>query len=182
MKRFFDAALSGCIPVVITFPASDCNPHKSFFREGWPGYNETYPFPSSIDYTQFVVQLDNLDDMVPTLESLIENKTKITEMQLALSKAANKFVYGLGNELAVGGDAFDALLGDLESYISQLGRGSSSREQSFEFCPGCVWSYSMTCGARLQHIVSRYHENEQSVKKALMNDFSQCRTSSCNRQ
>jgi hypothetical protein len=60
---------------VIAFPSGGCNPHRSWFRKNWLGYNYTHTFPSSIDYSEFVVELNGINEMVPTLESLRENKT-----------------------------------------------------------------------------------------------------------
>lgn len=182
-KRFFDALISGCIPVVVAFPASDCNPHKSWFRKGWPGYNDTYPFSSSIDYSQFVVQLNSVNDMLPTLESLLVNKSKIYDMQMAIARVAPKLVYGLGNEMMSGGDAFYSLLSELERYLLHL-RDNSSDTQTFgQFCPSCIWAHGtkQTCSTRVQYLVNSYRMSEATAIAATTREFSQCRSSSnCN--
>ena len=119
-KRFFDVALSGCLPVVVAFPSSGNNSHHSWFSAGSLGYNDTYPFASSINYSEFVVQLERVDDMVPTLESLLNDKAKIQKMQAALGSEARKFVYGLGDDFMQHGDAFDTLLRELEHYVHRF--------------------------------------------------------------
>jgi hypothetical protein len=130
-KRFFDVVLSGCIPVVLSFESKDNNPHKSWFGAGSLGYNYTYPFAYSefmhskeekerlglVDYNDFVVQVNTIDEIVPTIESLLNDKTRIQNMQTALGKAAQKFAWGLGDEMLARGDAFDHILLRLEEYV-----------------------------------------------------------------
>lgn len=119
-QRFYDVILAGCIPVVVAFPSIGNNPHRSWWRPNWLGYNITHPFASSIDYSEFVVELDKIDDIVPTLEALIQNKTKIQQMQSALGKAAPKFVYGLDDDIDYPNDAFGEILRELGEYVSGL--------------------------------------------------------------
>ena len=117
-KRFFDVALSGCLPVVVASTSSDGNQHRSWFQPNHLGHDIAHPFADVIDYSEFVVELDSLDDIVPTLELLLEDKVKLQKMQAALGRAAPKFVYGLGDDMFVPGDAFDEILRRLEEYVS----------------------------------------------------------------
>ena len=130
-KRFFDVVLSGCLPVVVGFESKGNNPHRSWFKQGALGHNISHPFAYSkfsgipkhrgslVDYDEFVVELKNIDDLVPTLESLLQDKAQIRKMQTALGRIAQNFVYGLGEDFMASGDAFDALLGKLEDYVAQ---------------------------------------------------------------
>lgn len=119
-KRFYDVILAGCLPVVVAFPSRGDNPHRSWWRPNWLGYDITHPFPSYIDYSEFVVQLDTIEDIVPTLSALIQDKAKIQKMQRALGKAAPKLVYGLDDDFDAPGDAFDGILRELEDYVAGL--------------------------------------------------------------
>lgn len=119
-KRFFDVVLSGCLPVVLSHESRDDNPHASWFEKGGFGYDITHPFSSIINYTDFVVEVDNVDNLVSTLEQLLQDKDKIRRMQTAMGKVAPKFVYGLGEDFNVPGDAFDEVLGQLEEYLAQF--------------------------------------------------------------
>ena len=132
-KRFYDVLSAGCIPVVIASTSRDNNPHKSWFMEGALGYNVTHPFAYSkyihtledkerlglIDYSEFVVEVDSVNSIVPTIESLLKNDMEaIVAMQTAIGKVAKKFVYGLDDEMYTSGDAFDSILLQLEEYHS----------------------------------------------------------------
>jgi hypothetical protein len=130
-KRFFDVVLSGCLPVVVAFQSKGSKPHRSWFKQGFPGYNVTHPFAYSqvagipktrgtpVNYNEFVIELDSVDDLVPKLESLLRNKAQIQKMQSAMGRIAHNFAYGLGEDFTVS-DAFDALLGKLEDYVAHL--------------------------------------------------------------
>ena len=53
------------------------------------------------DYNQdFIVQVwDGEHNMIPTLEKIMRNKTKLHAMQRALGRHAHKLVYGLGDDM-----------------------------------------------------------------------------------
>jgi len=119
-KRFFDVVLSGCLPVVVAFPAAGGNPHHSWFKNNTLGYNFTHPFSSMIRYSEFVVQIDDLGDIVSTLHQLLKDPVTIRRMQTALGKVVSKFSYGLGRDFMAPGDAFDTLLLSLEDYVKHL--------------------------------------------------------------
>lgn len=125
-KRFYDVALSGCLPVVLTTPARDFQETKcnSWYSWSAPSYVDTHAFARggrtkrrgmSIDYRDFVVEVSGgPKNLIPTLEKLMKDKKKLHAMQEALGRNARKFVYGLGEDMYAEGDAFDELLGRLE--------------------------------------------------------------------
>jgi len=122
--------------------------------------------------------IESVNEMVPTLHSLLENKTKINAMQSVLSRAVLKLVYGLGEEFMASGDAFDEMLGELERYISQLDkRRTPGGRKFYKFCSDCIWSGMTTCAGRVQFIVDTYGETDRtSITEKLVAQKPQCRT------
>jgi len=127
-KRFYDVSLSGCLPVVVTTPAWDFKKTKCNSWWSWsaPNYVETHAFARggrtkrrgmSIDYRDFVVEVNGVKNIIPTLEKILKDKKKLHAMQEALGRNARKMVYGLGEDMYAEGDAFDELLGRLEMYV-----------------------------------------------------------------
>ena len=91
-KSFYDAILSGCIPVL--------------FQKG-----VRYPYEDTLNYTNFVVFVDLADAMdkdgnIVDLLRTIPQST-ITKMQETLSYVAQYFQYGVYSD---GEDAFTMLL------------------------------------------------------------------------
>lgn len=180
-KRFFDVALSGCLPVVLTFPTGeDISRGRSWFKRGWPGYKDTYPFPASIDYSEFVVEIENIDELVPKLESLLANKSQIQVMQSALRRVAPKFVYGLGDEFMVPGDAFDSLLKELEHYILHLGDekqqpAAKDKTTHLDYCHECLFAAGITCAARLNFVLQKYGGDQQEAIRDIIQNQPHCK-------
>ena len=98
---------------------------------GAPPYDVTHPFAfvgggrkrrgASIEYGEFVVEVEGVANMIPTLEKLLSSgREKLRKMQTAMGRAARRLVYGLGDELKVPGDAFDELLGRLEMHVGLI--------------------------------------------------------------
>ena len=168
--------------MVFTFATGgDTSRGQSWFRRGWPGYKDTYPFSSSIDYSQFVVELESVNDMVPKLGSLIADRLLIERMQSALGRVAQKIVYGLGDEFTAPGDAFDSLLKELEDYISnphdeeKQQPAASNRSTEADFCHNCLWTGSMTCTARLNYMIQKYGSDRQEAIEGMVVQSPQCK-------
>ena len=177
-QRFFDVTLSGCLSVVFAFPTDgDTSRGRSWFKDGWPGYKDTYPYSSSIDYSEFVVEIENITELVPTIETLLADKTRIQQMQSALGRVAQKFVYGLGDEFSVSGDAFDSLLTELEYYLSHLGDRDEQPavKDIIDFCEVCLWANSLTCNARANYLMHNYKLNREDDINGTLKGSPQCR-------
>eukprot|EP00584_Thalassiosira_punctigera_P024351 CAMPEP_0172574100 /NCGR_PEP_ID=MMETSP1067-20121228/136531_1 /TAXON_ID=265564 ORGANISM="Thalassiosira punctigera, Strain Tpunct2005C2" /NCGR_SAMPLE_ID=MMETSP1067 /ASSEMBLY_ACC=CAM_ASM_000444 /LENGTH=560 /DNA_ID=CAMNT_0013366723 /DNA_START=93 /DNA_END=1775 /DNA_ORIENTATION=+ len=129
-KRFFDAILSGCIPVVMahrraknrrTGEYEPCE--TSYFSPGAPlsmvypwargSFGERHP-DMGVDYSQLVVEIDAVDcgvDCIPkTLEKLMEDPVALRQKQYSLARYARLFSYGMGDDALRPVDAMSALL------------------------------------------------------------------------
>ena len=106
-KRFFDAILSGCIPVVITHRFGKSNNETSYFAPNVPlSYYLPYAKGSffgepdmGIDYSELVVEIDakcGIKCIKPALEDLIVKKpNELRRKQLAIVKIGRLLTYGL---------------------------------------------------------------------------------------
>ena len=149
-KRFFDVALSGCLPVVLVSPSQDsCRTNcYSWFKTNGLSWSETHPFASngpqlqkgfSVNYQEFVVEVfGGAANLLPTLEALMRNKTKLRAMQQALGKYARALVYGLGKDMHAEGDAFDQILGQLQDHLDRRKCGFRPRPTVCNANLGCV--------------------------------------------
>jgi hypothetical protein len=125
-KRFFDAILSGCLPVVLTYRFhSESDPDgvnlTSYFGPNVPLKNYL-PFAKGsfegepdmgIDYSQLVVEVDGacgLACMKPTLEALMKNPEELRRKQKAVARYARLFSVGLEDNAWKYVDAVTALL------------------------------------------------------------------------
>ena len=126
-KRFFDVALSGCLPVVIA-SASSVSGQDSWWSPGAEPWYLTHPFAKRnsseqdrdhfVDYQSFVVTVrEGHMNIVKTLEDLMKTPDTIKEMQVALAAAAPMLSYSVGGGV---GDAFDTMLGHVEEYLDTL--------------------------------------------------------------
>ena len=93
-RRFFDAILTGCIPVVVAYP-SYVRGKVSWYAYSGPPWYQTVPFPYSIDYSKFVVEVPvKIFEEGGTLQFLDEiSAERVTAMQQVLFEVAPKFGY-----------------------------------------------------------------------------------------
>jgi len=134
-KRFFDAIMSGCIPVVISFPATTDPGSPAWWKNSY--VNQTlsirvsYPFPKGffagsrglgIDYPSLVVETCGLECIKPTLERVIANETELLRLRQNLRRHASLFSYGLEANSHRFFDAFALVLTQLGHYLQRLTR------------------------------------------------------------
>lgn len=137
-KRFFDAILNGCIPVVLKFDTPNLVGGKSWFLpEGESGelasVQQTYPFARGvfgdqydveINYESFVVEIpidvnkqENVSGIMKTMELILANPTELRKRQLAMMKYALGFTYGMGQDAHQYDDAFAHILKAIRYYL-----------------------------------------------------------------
>lgn len=130
-KRFFDSILSGCIPVVLTYPAKGDRHHVSHFAKDTESTRVTYPYSRDIffktpsmglRYEDFIVEVDGEcgpSCILPTLEKLLtRNMTEVEKKFQTLQRVASLFSYGMRKDNAlVYGDAVSAILVQARHYI-----------------------------------------------------------------
>ena len=107
-KRFFDALLGGCIPVVIAYSNSKEPPYPSWFAPGADSIHRTYPFAKGtfadwddmgIDYNDLVVTVNGtcgIACLFPTLEGLLLHQTDVVRRkQRNVARLARLLAYGM---------------------------------------------------------------------------------------
>ena len=131
-KRFFDVLMSGCIPVVVSYPDSDEPTWPSWFKPQSCSIRRSYPYSvgtfygdikAGINFMDFVVQVNGtcgLKCMKSTLEELMNQPLEVTRMRMGLRKYAHLFSYGIGNASSESVDAFSALLVTIRHYLASL--------------------------------------------------------------
>lgn len=139
-KRFFDALLSGCIPVVMAH----------YFREGTsyfaPGVENrrVYPwakgsfgekFPEmGVDYSKLVVEINETDcgamDCLPgKLEKWLNDPEALRQKQLDIAKYARLFSYGMQQNAFTYADAMSALLVRARHYVIHEAVSSTTKSE-----------------------------------------------------
>jgi hypothetical protein len=137
-KRFFDALISGCIPVVLKFDTPNLPGGKSWFLpEGESGelasVQQAYPFAKGafggktdieIDYESFVLEVpidvksqDNVSGVVKSMEAILSDPFELRRRQLAMMKSALSFTYGMGKDAHQHDDAFSRILKTVRYYL-----------------------------------------------------------------
>jgi hypothetical protein len=149
-RRFFDVMACGCLPVVMSYKLSlphtqkdnmsgiqkdmqnNWTEHHSWFvpehafeiGDTW-SVRESYPYLEHIDYRGFTVEVegnltvhDDLSHVAHTLEEL--SKSALHQKQVAMSKAAVSFLYGVGPDAHRYEDAFAHLIRSLRTYLDDL--------------------------------------------------------------
>lgn len=130
-KRFFDVVLMGCIPVVLAFATEqpNCPSNTSWHQPGGQPIENSYPWirgsnnthpEDEIDYREFVVEVDGVENVRSTIEGLMRNYTEIRRRQLALMRYAPYFSYGVGDDAHRYPDAFSKILESLKYYADSL--------------------------------------------------------------
>ena len=134
-KRFFDAILSGCIPVVMAHYWKEGNDERnstSYFApatgttlsEVYPwakgSFGEKYP-DMGIDYSQLVIEINEQDcgmDCLPnTLERWLKDPIALREKQKVLAKFAPLFSFGMKDNAFNHVDAMSALMIRARHYV-----------------------------------------------------------------
>jgi len=122
-KRFFDAIVNGCLPVVLEYQ-SFVPGHTSHFCPGADPIELVYPFAvggflgpyfnnMGIDYSQFVVTVDGtcgVSCIPTTLESLMKNSTALQKKQQSMARYAQLLTYGMEQNMLQYPDAVSAIL------------------------------------------------------------------------
>lgn len=133
-KRFFDAILSGCIPVVFShhflqneqdemYSTSYFSPHSGTTSRVYPwakgSFGDKYP-EMGIEYSKLVIEIEetalgeticDVKCMVKTLEILLtKDPAALKEKQNTIARYARLFSYGLQHNAFQYVDAMSALL------------------------------------------------------------------------
>ena len=121
-KRFFDALLSGCIPVLFKYSAND-GKEITYAGEGEADNRAFYPFAQGtfpgmprmgLNYSELVVELElgNISSAFSLLDELIRNKMDqvIRPKQKEIARSANLFTYGLGKDALLAPNTIVGLL------------------------------------------------------------------------
>jgi len=125
-KRFFDALLSDCIPVVFRFPSNDGTSH-SFWPRG-PTWNKTLPFanieiPGAIDYNRAILQL-RVDQMPNLLQILHDEPAESIKARLDyIAAIRGKLLYDFNGTQQ---DAFSNMLREVKHKAAILSRLAKS--------------------------------------------------------
>ena len=131
-KRFFDVILMGCIPVVLSFPTHvNGKPDaRSWHQPGGQWMENSLPWAKGagsldpkheVDYRSFVVEIkDDVKNIRPTIEALMQNYTEIRRLQLNLMKYAPYFSYGMGTDSHKHPDAFSQIMESMKFYLAGL--------------------------------------------------------------
>lgn len=126
-KRFFDAMVMGCIPVVLSFGSGNTTswylPESYVVEDTFPwsrGSGSTHP-EHEIDYRSFVVEVSGgVGDVKPVLEALLRNSSDIRRRQRLIMEHAPSFSYGMVGESYSESDAFSRILDSLRYYLSNV--------------------------------------------------------------
>lgn len=74
-----------------------------------------------VDYRSFVVEIkDDVKNVRPTIEALMQNYTEIRRLQLNLMKYAPYFSYGMGSDSHKHPDAFSQIMESMKFYLAGL--------------------------------------------------------------
>jgi Exostosin family len=127
-KRFFDAILNGCLPVVLRFPhGSNLTWHpfqNSLLQNALPfAHSAQFSTDLLVNYTDFVVEVDlPASNVVHAMTEWLqpERAQELKRRQEAMSRVAPFLTYGLGPEAHQSDDAFARLLRGLKHYVDVL--------------------------------------------------------------
>lgn len=129
-KRFFDAMLNGCIPLVPAWESMDSTEFPSNFRYQFLSTQKTYPFHAGTFFGDKHAGIDYVRDLLVTfdgacgvpcmkdaMETVLANGTELERLQSNVRKHAPLFSYGLEDNSYRYVDAFAALLVSLRHYL-----------------------------------------------------------------
>ena len=131
-KRFFDALLNGCIPLVPLWPSDDTAWPHSFHHPGGCSTRIAYPFAqgsfhheprAGFDILDIVLAFNGtcgLECMNGTLHEFLANETAIVEKRRILQEYASVVSLGLSQESDGYPDAFAALMVRLRHHLWSL--------------------------------------------------------------
>lgn len=135
-KRFFDALLSDCIPVVFRFPSNE-GTGFSFWPRG-PMWNRTLPFanlevPGAIDYRRAILQLEV--DQMPNLLQILDDEPvdRIKARLDYIVTIRNKLVYDFKGTQQ---DAFSNVLREIKHKAAILSHLAKKADSSCWPCTG----------------------------------------------
>ena len=141
-KRFFDALLSGCIPVVLAHESMD-PPFLSYFAPGEASTARTYPYAIGafdgwpqlgIHYESIVVEVNGTCGMpcfFTLLEDLLVNRPdEIRAKQQEIARLAPLFTYGMERSGLQQADATAAMLVHARHHANTYYDSSSSSSSS----------------------------------------------------
>jgi hypothetical protein len=131
-KRFFDAILNGCLPVVLRFPhGSDQTWHpfeNSRLRNALPfAHSGQFSADLLVNYSDFVVEVDlPASNLTKAMSEWLqpEHAQELKRRQEAMRTVAPFLTYGLGPHAHQSEDAFARLLRALKHYVDGLPRHS----------------------------------------------------------
>ena len=139
-KRFFDALLSGCIPVVLEYEYSHEEGYTSFFRPNGTSTRLVYPFSKGIfheepnmgiDYSELVVAVNGtcgIPCIIPTLEELLlHHPEQVIAMQKKIASVASLFSYGMESNALQHPDAIAGMLVQIRHFVEQQRNESKNR-------------------------------------------------------
>jgi hypothetical protein len=122
-KRFFDAMMSGCLPVVVSAEISRYPGRKSWFRENHASVEASYPFAKGmfhggmeIDYESFVVQARNISDIKRAMEAILADPDDLRRRQRNLRMYAPLVSYDFDAN-APRENAFTQILKAIHHYL-----------------------------------------------------------------
>merc|ERR1719456_538256 len=124
--RFFDALVTGCVPLVISYHGEECDiwsydlSHRKYPQKGgWPTpcAKSSYPFQSLINYTDITVQIDSEDFTEDHFaEALLRlDRSEIEEKRAKVEQLRTHFVYDWTGATF---DAFSSLLSEVCGVMS----------------------------------------------------------------
>lgn len=156
-RRFFDAILSGCLPLVLSWETPVKPGGKSWFlkssydkRQRTYSIQQSYPFAKGlfndeieIDYESFVVECPgrpyferDVSCLRLTMEDLLLHRPdEIRKRQLAMKKVALLFTFGLGKDAHRYHDGFDRIMKALRFYLDHLPQNQTWENWSLRQSP-----------------------------------------------
>jgi hypothetical protein len=146
-KRFFDAMLQGCIPLVPYFPKSiEGDTYPTFFQwNGRPSIRQTYPWSkgtfrgdpqAGIDYMDLVLPFDGFapeSSIQDVVRETLFNTTHLRQLRRTLMTYAPLFTFGLDENLQQSMDGFSATFVAIRHYLYTLDDGRPSPIQIPQF-------------------------------------------------
>lgn len=139
-KRFFDAILAGCIPVVLEYETSLESGVVSHYAVGGESVRRTYPWAMGsyegndhmgLNYSDLVIVINGtcgVDCLLPTLEELLlHHMDVVRQKQQQLQNMATLFSYGMQQNALTYPDAIASLLVRARHFVWQTELATAGR-------------------------------------------------------